>query len=291
MPPSARRLMLGLLLALAGQSALAYTAAGDREFAATILLPQIGPADELYLTGASQPVDGGRGSSFSATYDKTITERFGIGFTEGYGVTQTTGQPSVEGWQNLTVIAQYTPVIDQEHEFLLSVGFEREMGDTGALHAGADTNGATTPLVYFGKGLGEIGPDLLKPIAIVGNVGTELGDGARPNLWTGGLAIEYSMPYLSSKIAGVTVPDALRSLIPMIEIAASTPMKAGSGETTSAVVAPGITYSGQFWELGLEAQIPVTRAAGQGLGVALQLHIALDYLYPETLGTPLFGGE
>ncbi len=56
--------------------AMAYTAAGDREFPATILLPQIGPADELYLTGTTQPVSGGRESTTSATYDKALDYLF-----------------------------------------------------------------------------------------------------------------------------------------------------------------------------------------------------------------------
>jgi len=37
----------------------------------------------------------------------------------------------------------------------------------------------------------------------------------------------------------------------------------------------------------LEAQIPASRAAGQGLGAELQLHIALDYLLPDSIGAPL----
>ncbi len=73
----------------------------------------------------------------------------------------------------------------------------------------------------------------------------------------------------------------------MVEIAATAPASNAPGGATSVLVAPGLTLSGAGWELGLEAQIPVTRAAGQGVGVALQLHIALDYLFPETLGRPL----
>jgi len=264
----------------------AYTAAGDRDFVATVLLPQIGPADELYLTGVTQPVDGGRTSNASVTYDKLLTDRFGIGVTAAYGFQQTSGQDTVTGWQNLTMIMQYTPIIDAEDELLVSVGFEREFGGTGAVHAGADPIGATTPLVYFGKGFGDIAADYLKPFAIVGNAGAELGDtGARPNQWTGGLALEYSLPYLTSKVDGTAVPDSLRNLIPMIEFSASTPIS--SPGQTSLLVAPGLTLAGYGWELGLEAQIPASRAAGQGLGAALQLHIALDYLLPDSIGAPL----
>jgi len=267
--------------------ALAYTAAGDREFPATIELPQIGPADEIYVTGLSQPASGGRGSSLSTTFDKTITERFGIGVTAGYGFNQTTGHSTEVGWQNTSLFAQYTLVVDPDNEFLLSIGGERELGGTGAAHAGADRNGATTPLVYFGKGLGDAGIDLLKPISVVGNFGAELGDGSRPDFWTGGLALEYSIPYLTAKVAEVAVPDALRDLVPLVEFTASTPMSSNAHTSTAIQMAPGVNWTGEGWELGAEAQIPLTRTAGQGLGVALQLHLALDYLLPESLGAPL----
>ena len=54
--------------------ASAYTWAGDRIFPATVLLPQIAPSDEAYLTGQSQPVEGDRDSSLSLNFSKTVTE-------------------------------------------------------------------------------------------------------------------------------------------------------------------------------------------------------------------------
>ena len=44
-----------LALATAGGPAIAYTAAGDRSFPATILLPQLSPTDEFYLTPSTLP--------------------------------------------------------------------------------------------------------------------------------------------------------------------------------------------------------------------------------------------
>jgi len=280
-------LLLALIL---DGTAWAYTAAGDREFPATILLPQIGPADELYVTGQSQPVAGGRVSGLYTTFDKTITERFGLGVTAGYGFVQTTGAPTQAGWQNTSLFAQYAVVIDPDNEFLLSLGGERELGGTGARRAGADPNGATTPLVYFGQGLGNVGADFLKPVSIVGNLGATIGDGSRPNQWTGGLALEYSIPYYTAKVG--SVPDAFRDLVPMVEFTASTPMSSRTqGTNTELVMGPGVNITGAGWELGVEATVPLTRAAGRGLGMALQLHIALDYLLPDSLGMPLIQGR
>src|SRR5260370_479584 len=47
----------------------AYTAAGDRIFPATLLLPQAAPTDALYVTPSSQPAPGGTATDFTASLD------------------------------------------------------------------------------------------------------------------------------------------------------------------------------------------------------------------------------
>jgi hypothetical protein len=49
-----------------------------------------------------------------------------------------------------------------------------------------------------------------------------------------------------------------------------------------------LNYSGDGWDFGIEALVPASRAAGVGTGVTAQLHIQLDYLFPRSLGKPLF---
>ena len=59
----------------------AYTAAGDRNFPAQLILPQIGPTDALWVPISTQPFeavnpeDKTRQTDFSATYSKLITEQ------------------------------------------------------------------------------------------------------------------------------------------------------------------------------------------------------------------------
>ena len=49
-------------------------------------------------------------------------------------------------------------------------------------------HGATTGAVYFGKGLGDVGVDFLRPIALKGNLGYQLADSApRPDRLIAGL--------------------------------------------------------------------------------------------------------
>src|SRR5215831_17924911 len=92
-------------LAMAGltpTASSAYTAAGDRNFPAQLVLPQIGPADSFWVPISTQPfeavnLDKTRQTNFDLTYSKLITESLGIQL--GYGLTHLDrrGDSSVTG--------------------------------------------------------------------------------------------------------------------------------------------------------------------------------------------------
>lgn len=276
--------------------ACAYTAAGDRLFAATVLLPQIAPTDDAYFTPSTQPLHSAtvpgandRLTNASVTYAKTITEDLSIGFGDGWNRFDQAGNGRAAGWQNLETIVQYLAIRNADHEFLLSVGADREWGGTGANGIGASRSGAITPAVFFGKGMGDLDPAYLRPLAVVGTVGYQLADtNARPDMMQAGIAFEYSLPYLESKVTSLALPDFARRLTPIVEMQFATPASTTRGATTAATVAPGINYAGEGWELGLEALVPATRAAGSGVGLIAQIHLSLDYLFPDSIGRPLF---
>ena len=46
-----------------------------------------------------------------------------------------------------------------------------------------------------------------------------------------------------------------------------------------------------FYQIGVEALVPINRASGSGVGVVAQLHLYLDDIFPTTIGRPLFGGS
>jgi len=285
-------LVAGSFLALT-LPASAYTTAGDRGFPATILLPQIAPSDEFYATVLSQPSGGGaRDTNFSAVYDKSITDRFGVFVSEVYTISNPGPGPNVYGWQNTTLAGQYTAVIDAEHEFLASVGLQRAFGRSGAARVGASTTGATQPFVTFGKGLGDLNIGYLRPLAISGFLGYQVSDNTSisGDQLLLGAAVEYSVPYLNSKVSAVNLPGWVRSLTPIVEFSL-TSQTSGAGAQTSATLGPGISSTGEGWDFGIEALVPVTRSAGKGLGIAVQIHLSLDYLFPETIGKPLFGSD
>lgn len=299
---SMRRGILSLAVALGcGMSvpaAFAYTATGDRQFPAAVLLPQITPGDEFYLTYNTVPlISSGlgtpdRSSNFTTTYMKMITDNLGIVLEETYSQVGLRGAGRLSGWQNFDAEVKYVALNLPEHEFLMTLGLDRETGGTGATRVGASPSGATTPRIYFGKGLGDLDIGYLRPLAIRGLIGTQFADAApRPNLITNGLIVEYSIPYLQAKVQSFDLPDVLRGLTPVTEFTMTTPAGKSFGARTTALIAPGFAYAGDGWEFALEALLPATRATGTGVGVTAQLHFALDFLFPNSIGRPLFSSQ
>jgi hypothetical protein len=203
-------------------------------------------------------------------FGKTFTERLGIRFRDIYTRLDPTVGSSRYGWQSLTATAQYEALLDPPHEFLFSVGVDRQFRDTGAgrvQRPGFSGVGATTPSFYFGKGFGDLDIGYLRPLAIAGTFGYLIADKSpRPDVATAGFAIEYSIPYLQSKVRALDVPDPIRSLTPITELFLTTPAGPAHGTPNTALIAPGIAYTGAGWQFGIEAMIPMTRATGRGVG-------------------------
>jgi hypothetical protein len=287
---------VGLMLLGLGpaRDALAYTAAGDRVFVATGILPQIAPTDQFYTWAWTVPLNGGgigtpnRGTNVGAVFEKTITERLGIHFEDSWFRIDRRGAGSLHGFQNLETELKYLLVNDHPREFLLTLGVVREWGGTGAAGIGARPKGATTPRLYFGKGLGDLDLGYWRPLAVTGFFGYQASDGApRPDLIQTGFVVEYSIPYLRSKVQSFDIPELFRGVTPMTEVLFTFPAGRSFGARTTALIAPGLNFAGEGWEFIIEALVPATRATAGGAGVRAQLHLALDFLFPDTLGRPL----
>src|SRR6516164_2326753 len=284
-------------LALLPAPVHAFVAAGDRMFPGTLILPQIAPTDEAYIQGAT-PFSGTpvalntRRTDAIWFFGKTLTEGLGIRLRDVYTRLDPVGRSSRYGWQTLTANAQYEAVLDGPHEFLFSVGVDRQFGGTGAGRVqprGFRGVGATTPTIYFGKGLGDLDIGYLRPLAISGTFGYLIADQSpRADVAMSGFAIEYSIPYLQSKVRAFDLPDLIRGLTPIAELFLTTPAGQNHGVANTALIAPGVTYAGEGWQFGVEALIPMTRATGKGLGVTAQFHVWLDYLFPNSIGMPVF---
>jgi len=292
--------ILGLAVALGcHDAALAYTASGDRNFPATLVLPQLAPGDQTYLNYSMLPQSSHgagtatRSTNFSAVYGKSITDNFGIFLEETYTGIGIEGGGTQWGWQNLDGSLRYLAVNNLDHEFILSLGLDRETGGTGAARVGASPSGATTPQLYLAKGLGDLDIGYLRPLAITTYSGMTIADKApRPDVLNTGVTVEYSLPYLESKVESLDLPDVVRKLTPMTEVLITSPVGRSYGSRTTVLIAPGVSYAGEGWEFAVEALVPATSATGSGVGVTAQLHLALDFLFADTpLGRPIFASQ
>jgi hypothetical protein len=72
-----------------------------------------------------------------------------------------------------------------------------------------------------------------------------------------------------------------------VEFSLTSPLDRDGG-TTTGTLNPGLIWSGQYIQLGVEAIVPVNRATGSNMGVLAQLHFYIDDIFPHSLGTPIF---
>jgi hypothetical protein len=164
-------------------------------------------------------------TQFTGTYSKLITEGLGIRFRDGLTRLDRLGTSSVNGAQNFHLVLQYEPIVNQPHEFELSVQVDQEFGGTGTQRANSLPQSATTPGVTFAKGLGDLPISYFRPLAITGFAGYQAAQGSRNNTVQGGLSVQSSMPYLVSKVANIDLPPFIRGVTPLTEVMYVTPVK------------------------------------------------------------------
>jgi hypothetical protein len=314
-----KRLYSGCALACAGvfgaKAAFAHAVCGARVFPVPLTMDDPGVADEASIPTFTYDVSGsdegpGRTREYNLNfeYDKRITTNLGLAINYGWNIQTPYKSETQAGFQNLFVTAKYQTCVSPDHEFIFTVGVQREFGGTGTLRAGADEFGSTAPTLYLGKGLGDVPVPWLRPFAIEGELSYSIADKGlkgtpmtdpdtglttiqynhgSSNQWFGGISLLYSLQYLQSQVKDVGLPEFIGRLTPIVEITWTSP---ASSPTTSAItwqIAPGLLYSGDWYQIGVEALIPLNSATGTNVGVIAQFHMFLDDLFPNTLGKPI----
>jgi hypothetical protein len=300
----------GLWLGTSG--ALAHCFVGGRFFPATLNVDDPCVADELSLPTVSALKNGddpsAREIDISGEFSKRITEYFGISIGETWTHLRPPGGPNASGFQNLETTFKYQFLSDVPHELAMSAGVVVEWGGTGAAQVGAERFSTITPTLFFGKGFGDL-PDSAKwirPVALTGQIGYSIPSSAstagvdpdtglvsvtpNPQFLVYDATLQYSMPYLKSSVVDLGLPDFINHLIPIVEAQFQTPVANNFGQSwvTTGTVNPGVIWVGSYFQIGVEAIIPVNRASGSGVGVIGQLHLYLDDIFPTTIGKPLF---
>lgn len=264
-----------------------------------------------YLTNP----DGSQSYTFSGEWAKTITPEFQISIFDTF--THQTN-PSVNGWQNFRTGLKYQAITNAEHEFLISVGVEFEWGHTGNASVGAAPFTTWSPQLYFGKGFGDLPMEfnVLRPFAVTGQFGVAFPTQAiivngvtqdqfgnnitsitnNPTVVNWGFTLQYSLPYMNSNVSAIDV-EFFRHLIPLVEVNFQSPVAnigplppagVGNSHITTGLVGPGIVYASRYYQLAVEALIPINSQSGKHIGVIANLDLYLDDLLPDSLGRPLF---
>ena len=277
--------------------------AGARFFPATLSTDDPFVADELSLpTVSTIKTEEGRETAIAVEIAKRITRNFGLELSEEFMVLNPKHERQTSGFGNLELSAKYQFFTSAEHEAILSIGAEVEIGGTGQQRAEADSFSTWTPAFFFGKGMGDL-PDtlsFLRPLAVTGLVGvsiptsasTRSGDGEveqNPTALQYGFALEYSLIYLQQQVKDVGLSAPFDRLIPLVEFSFETPLDRGASGQTTGTINPGLIWSGKYVQFGVEAIVPINKRTAESVGVIGQVHFYLDDLFPRSLGWPLFG--
>jgi hypothetical protein len=295
-------MIAGLAGIAASQSpdAAAHAISGVRVFPVTLTMDDPGVADEATLPQVSYQRGAGPSSATQILweFDKTITPDTSLIYNHGYSILKSAGSKNLTGFDNVVITGKWQAWVVPEHEFLVSLGLQREFaGNAHTQAVGGDTFGGTAPVAYFGKGLGDLPIGPFRALAITGELSYLVPDrklnfdadnGGTPNMWAGGLSLQYSIPYLQSQVKDYGLPDFIGRLVPLVEATWTSPASKAPGSPATLQYAVGAIYLADSYQIGLEALIPGNKAAGQNVGVVAQLHLFFDDLFPNSLGKPLF---
>jgi hypothetical protein len=281
------------------QHASAHVVAGARVFPVTLTFDDPGVGDEAtFPQFIWQPDSGSNDYQLQWEYDKTITPTTALVYNQGFDMLQQKGMKTHTGFENVAVSGKWQAVTIPDHEFVVSLGVIRKFsGNVQTVNIGGDQYGATSPTLYFGKGLGDLPIGVFRPLAVTGELSYNIPDrrqnfdgsnNGSPLSWNGSLSLQYSIPYLESQVKDHGLPAIIKGLIPTVEVDWSSPaFGPASGNPMQLTVAPGVIWLGQNFQVGLEALIPANSATGHHVGAIVQVHYFFDDLFPNSLGKPL----
>jgi hypothetical protein len=263
-----------------------------RDFPKTLIFDEPGIDDEVSLpTLIVLPQPGGHETDLDFELDKRLTTRLSLQINIGYTVLPRPGDSSVAGWQNGNATLKFVVLDNRKTERLVSVSLTREFGGSGAARIGALATSATSLAVNFGQGFAEFASDepLLQPFAVTGSAGytvpdTETHEAAREAVISASL--QYSFDVLLAKATNMRLAPFLRPFLPIVEASFTVPDSAGPA--TRGLLAPGLIYAGEGYQLAAEALLPLTRAAGTHAGLIAQINISLGKIAGPSWAHPLF---
>ena len=285
-----------MALLLAPAIARAHGFEGDRFFPPTPLTDDPFAVDELSFPEVQyNPAQAAKELDITGSFSKEIFPKFALSVQDTYINLNPKGGPAQDGWSPITLNAKYQLWEVPEHEFILSLGSDFELGGTGSKSLYSYQYYTTyTPSVYLGKGFNEF-PDSLKflrPFAFTAVVGYDLYGTGTPDSnaleWSGSL--QYQLDYLEQHVEDIGLPKPFSDMIPLVEFQMTTPTNRSATPTTG-TINPGVLWEGKYCQVSLEASIPLNSASGPAVGGLFQVQIFIDDIWPKVFGHPIFGHD
>ena len=279
----------------------AHGVVGKRFFPASVVVEDPFPADEMTLVAPSY-IKGPEGKELSMGFEiqKRLSPNLGLSIGDEYVSINPNeeGLSTEKGFLNPEFTLTYAMFRSPEHEYIASTALSVEPGGVGPDKTGAEDLTHLTPAILLGKGFGDLpdGLSYLKPFALSGRVGLDAAMGKSDdageiaNRLTYGLVIEYSIPYLQSFVKDIGIPWPFSRMFPIAELTYEVPISGPEAHKATGFINPGVVWTGKFFELGLEARIPLNDRTGNHVGVAGLIHLFLDDIAPDFFTWTPFGG-
>ena len=284
----------------------AHGFAGKRFFPTTFQVDDPFVSDEFSLLVNHIREPEGKTTELEWEFSKRITPHFGISVGDAFRHHDLVEGGSANGFANLDLGAKYQFLTSEEHETILSLGTNVELGGTGTRRVGADSFSTISPALFFGKGFGDL-PEtvkMIRPLALTGVIGPnfptrrtnvsadpdtgELNTERNPTTLTWALSLQYSLMYLQSFVKDTGLGAPFNRMVLVVEFPMESCLSSGCQGQTTGTVNPGIVWVGKKVELGIAVQIPINSRTGKDVGVFALFHLFIDDLFPKSIGEPLF---
>jgi hypothetical protein len=286
-------------------SSWAHGFAGQRFFPTTFQVDDPFISDEFSILFNRAKGPDAKTTEIDIDYSKRILPNFGLEFHEAYLHLRADDGSSANGWDNLGVGAKWQFLTNAEHELILSVGTDFDIGGTGARQI-AESFTTISPAIFLGKGFGDLPASMgfFRPLAITGVVGpsfpTRSGNSSidpdtgeivverNPSTLNWAFSLQYSLIYLQSFVKDIGLGNPFKRMILVTEFPMETCMSADCKGQITGTVNPGVVWCGKFMELGVAAQIPINSRSGSSVGILGLIHLYVDDLFPKSIGRPIF---
>ena len=277
----------------------AHGVVGKRWFPSTVVVEDPFVSDEASFVVSHIKGPDAKETELEAEISKRLSPNFAIGLGGSYRIVNSLNpdEPNAYGFSNPDISLRYQFISDPVHEVASTIALNIGPGGVGAKQVGALSETTLTPALQIGKGFGDLPDwaDWLKPFAVTGSLGFNLFTGHShteelENSLAWGVTVMYSIPYLQSFVKDVGLPWPFNRLFPIVEFTGETLLTGHQSGQTAAFANPGLIWAGKYFELAVEAQIPLNDVSGRNVGILGMIHFFLDDIAPNIFTWAPFHG-